>query len=242
VTQIVSVPGREPGEQGQALPALVLVVVALLAFTVFVIVPLGSASDRRAESRTAADAAALAAVDSAAESIRGIGAVLPPGLGGSPGGADALRRTLDRLEPEGYAVAADYAGRNDGDLRDFRMTIFLAGGRPVIEAFAAIRSDEQIEATDRYAQAKATARVDVLGGLCAAGGAWGLELDDGSCRAIDDLLAPLPTPTPTPTPTPSPTSTGTRSPSATPSPSPTPTPSELPRPRPPRVSDPYLVD
>lgn len=236
MTTVVLLPGREPEERGQALPALALIVAGLVAFTVFVIVPLGSANDRRAETRTAADAAALAAVDSAADSIRGIGTVLPPGLGGLPGGADALLRALDRLEPEGYAAAADYAGRNDADLTDFRMTISLRGGRPVIEAYAATRSDQPIESTDRFAHAEATARLDVLGGLCGVGNAWGLELDDGTCRSVVDLLAPLPTPTPTPTPT----DPGDET--EPPTPSPTPTPSDLPRPRPMRVSDLYLVD
>jgi hypothetical protein len=205
------------------LPALALICAGLVAFTVFVIVPLGSANDRRAQSRTAADAAALAAADSAATSIRAIGTALLPGLGDAPGSAETLLTTLDGLEAAGQVVAADYANRNDSDLTDFRMTISLAGRRPVIETFAATQSRNRIETTDRYAHGQATSRIEVLGGLCGVGDAWGVELSDGSCQAIDDLSAPLPPPPHHPHP-----------PHHPPAPDP-PTALEL------RVSDPYLV-
>jgi len=52
-------------ERGQALPALALIVAGLVAFTTFVIVPLGSADDRRAETRTGARTAAASTARSA---------------------------------------------------------------------------------------------------------------------------------------------------------------------------------
>lgn len=223
------------GERGQALPALALIAAGLVAFTVFVIVPLGSADDRRAEVRTAADAAALAGVEAAADVLRGIGTILPPGLGGVPGNGGVIQAALDRLQGDGATAAADYAGRNDADLTDFVLTVSLSGGRPVLEAHAETRSQEPIVDTSQYARSEATARLDVLGGLCGVGNAWGLELDDGTCRKVTDLLDPPPEPTPSPTPTP----TGTET--ASPSPTPTPTPSRLPGRRPLRLSDTYLV-
>jgi hypothetical protein len=222
-------------ERGQALPALALIAAGLVAFTVFVIVPLGSATDRRAEVRTAADAAALAAVESAADGLRGIGTILPPGLGGDPGNGNAIQNALDRLEGDGSVAAADYAARNDAELVDFVMTVSLASGHPVIEAYARTRSEETIETTDQYARAEATARIEVLGGLCGVGNAWGLELDDGTCRAVGDLLDPPPTPSPSPTPLP--TGTETESPSPSPTPTPSPTRSRAPL----RLTEPYLV-
>ncbi len=223
------------GERGQALPALALIAAGLVAFTVFVVVPLGSATDRRAEARTAADAAALAALESATDGMRGIGTILPPGLGGAPGSGQVILDVLDRLEGEGELAAADYAERNDAVLVDFDMAISLAGSQPVIEAYAETRGQEQVESTTQYARATATARLDVLGGLCGVGNAWGLELDDGTCRKVSDLLDPPEEPSPSPTPTP----TGTET--ASPSPTPTPTPSPTPHRTPLRLSDPYLV-
>jgi hypothetical protein len=236
---IQPVTSRGRRERGQALPALALIVAGLVAFTVFVMVPLGSANDRRAQTRTAADAASLAAVDSAAESIRGIGSLLLPGLGGPPGSGNGLLDLLDGLEAEGQAAALEYAARNDAELVDFRMTVSLAGARPVIEAYAATRSDRQIESTDSYAHAEATARTDVLGGLCGIGGVWGIDLDDGTCRSITDLLDPLPEPTPTPTPT---ETDDEDDEDEEEEPAPTPTPPDLPEPQPLRVTDPFLVD
>jgi hypothetical protein len=225
------------GERGQALPALALIAAGLVAFTVFVVVPLGSADDRKAEVRTGADAAALAAVESAADDLRGIGTILPPGLGGLPGNGDIILGILDGLQGNAETAAADYAARNDSDLIDFRMTVSLAGPRPIIEAYAKTRSRDAIEDTTQYARAEATARLDVLGGFCGVGGVWGLELDDGTCRSVLDLLEPPEPPEPSPTPTPTPTGTETPSPS----PTPTPTPEPLPHRRPLHLADPYLI-
>jgi hypothetical protein len=222
-------------ERGQALPALALIVAGLVAFTTFVIVPLGSADDRRAETRTGADAAALAAVDSVRDGLIALANVLPPGLGGGPGNGNILLDGLDRLPSDAAVAADDYARRNDSDLTDFQLTIDLDGLRPVIRALAHTRNQDAVETTDRFARAQATAELDVLHGFCGVDGAWGLELDDGSCRSLADLLDPLP-PTPTPTPTP----TGTTSP--TPTPTPTPTPEPLPHRVPLDLSDPALID
>ena len=101
---------------------------------------------------------------------------------------------------EGELAAADYAERNDAVLVDFDMAISLAGSQPVIEAYAETRGEEQVESTTQYARATATARLDVLGGLCGVGNAWGLELDDGTCRKVSDLLDPPEEPSPSPTP------------------------------------------
>ena len=200
------------GERGQALPALALVVAGLVAFTVFVIVPLGSATDRRAEARTAADAAALAALDSVAEDLRGIGTILPPGLGGNPGNGVAILDVLADLEAAGAVAAEDYAARNDARLVDFDMDISLAATRPVVIAYARTESVDAIETTSQKAHAEATARLDVLGGFCGVGNAWGLELDDGTCRKVTDLLDPPEEPSPSPTPTPTGTETASPSP------------------------------
>lgn len=224
---------RWRSERGQALPALVLIATGLVAFTVLVIVPLGSATDRRAEARTAADAAALAAVDAVAENARGLGTLLPPGLGGDPGNGKALLNALERLDENGAAAAADYAARNGGELVDFSLTLSVAEGRPVVRAYARTRGVRPVETTDQHAYASATAEVRVLSGLCPAGNAWGLELDDGTCRGVADLLDPPPTPSPTPS---------GDGPSASASPSPTESPSPLPGWRPLRLSEPILVD
>jgi hypothetical protein len=195
---------RSRGERGQALPALALLVSALVMFTLVVIVPMGSAADRRAEARTGADAAALAALRAVVEDLDGLDALLPPGLGGTVAEGQALEQTLDLMGSRSQAAAAEYAVRNDTNLVDFDIDISLAARRPMIQAYAATRSQQDIVDTNQRANAQARAQLRVADGLCGVGGGWGLELSDGSCRSLADLLIEPPPPLPDPPPPPDP--------------------------------------
>src|SRR5438270_7463774 len=96
---------RLTGEEGQVFPALLLVVVVLL-FAGLAIGQLGSASDQRGQTQTAADAAAVAAAQQMlAQAIldNGTGA-LPPGL------ADHVQLSGDYTAP---AVAACSAANHN---------------------------------------------------------------------------------------------------------------------------------
>ncbi len=174
----------ERDEAGQVFPAMVLVVVALLAFTLYVIVPLGSGADRRAEVSTAADAAALAALVEVGQSVQGIGTLLPPGLGGDPEDGDTLSAVFDGLADRGCDAAVRYAEDNNAELLSCEVRIDF----PYVTAYAETRHESTVEDTDLRLTAEATAEMEILSGLCPAGPGLGLELEDGSCTALDDLI------------------------------------------------------
>lgn len=176
--------GRE--ESGQVFPAMVVVVLGLVGFTLFVIVPLGSGADRRAEVSTAADAAALAALVDVGESVRGIGTLLPPGLGGDPGDGDAISAILDDLESSGCDAAMRYAEENNTDLVYCDVSIDF----PYVTSYAETRHDSTVEDTGVRLDAEASAEMGIRSGLCESGAGLGLELEDGSCSSITDLLEP----------------------------------------------------
>lgn len=176
--------GAPRDESGQIFPAMAVVVLGLLAFTLYVVVPLGSGADRRAEVTTAADAAALAALTDVAESVRGIGTLVPPGLGGDPGDGDALVAVFDGLEERACDRARQYAADNNAELADCDVTVDL----PYVTAYAATRHDSTVEDTELRLTAEATAEMEVLSGLCRAADGIGVLLEDGSCSGLDDLV------------------------------------------------------
>src|SRR5438094_520230 len=135
-------------EEGQVLPVLLLLVVALVAVGV-ALLPVGQAADMRAHAQTAADAAALAGAQDlagAAKASLASSRVAPdqvaPGLVGSS--------TLSGADPCG--AADSYARRNATSLIDCKVL-----GRDVL---VAVKTDETLNS--RRSQEQARARFSVV--------------------------------------------------------------------------------
>lgn len=131
-------------EEGAAASALLIVsAVVALAALMYIALPFGAASDAKSESRTAADAAALAGAEHARDNLLDV--IELNGWSGGPWGQEIP------LGPSaGYLSAADFASRNDGTLTyyDFEGST----GR----AYATVSGRE---VADHVATAEATASI-----------------------------------------------------------------------------------
>jgi hypothetical protein len=153
------------GDEGSVLPALVVAVLGLVAFTLFTMVPLGSAADERAKARTAADAGALAAATQVRFNLEPLYAELAdlPRAGPRPTPGDIASRLLRGACDEAlrYAVRNGAAGSSVQCARS-----------GMWEFTVSVRMAQPIEDTTQYASATATARLDAPGlrigssGLC----------------------------------------------------------------------------
>lgn len=188
------------------LPAVVAVVVGAL----LLIRLIGSATNDEREARTAADAAALAAVDRWRVDLRSAfdGAVdaSDPATFWSFAGTD-----LGSLASGAMSADADrYARANDAEL--VSIDLDPAAARVTVR----VRHVDTVPDTSTRKESVATAELVLRSGVCRSGSRLGY-LVGGTCRTT----APAPTPPPTPSPTPSP-SPGAPTPSPTPPPPPPP--------------------
>ena len=203
-------------ESGSVSLFLVPAIAALVAVTLTAVIILGSATNDRRESGTAADAAALAAGEVWDDALGArfglVRAATDPGAFW-----DIAGRPLSAFTPEGdmRARAAAFAARNGAELVDFDVDYDAA------EVTVRVRNLETVPDAGRQMESTATSALRFRSGLCRNGAVLGL-LISGHCH----LAAPVvPTPTTTPTPTPTPTPSASPTP---PPPPPPPPPFELP--------------
>jgi hypothetical protein len=188
-------------DRGSVSPFLVPATVALLFVTFLAIAVIGSATNDRRESTTAAD-----------QWQSSLEAYFDHHAGASEH-ADFWALAGTRLQDVTssstmQASAASYAARNDAELVDFAVDFTTA------QVFVRVRNNDTVPQSSKRVESTATAGLEFRRGLCRSGVRLGY-LIGGACRTVPDVL---PTPTPTPTPTPSPG--GTPAP-ATPEPTPT---------------------
>ena len=181
-------------ERGSVSALLIPAVAGLVAVTIVVIVMVGSATNDRRESTTAADAAALAAADVWVNAVE-----------------NAFDAAWDADDADGFwgfagtdlgalssgavsAAAARYADDNDATLVSLNVDPVRA------EVTVRVRNNDTVPNSDRRIESVATAKLVLESGACRSG-RWLGFLVGGSCRTAP----PAPTPTPTPTPEPSPT-------------------------------------
>ncbi|MBT0772640.1 hypothetical protein KIH74_27095 [Kineosporia sp. J2-2] len=126
---------RHPDDSGQiALGLMLLVTVLLLVLAVRVFVPFGQATDQKASSRGAADAAALAAAEQIQDDLAD---ALLEAIDAART-ADDLLGVMDALDAGfGRQAASEYADHNDADLIGYRYS----------------RSDGRVWAEVRYREA-----------------------------------------------------------------------------------------
>ena len=151
-------PARPGGDGGQVTTALlVLMVLAVLAVVLKALVPLVAATDQRSRAQTAADAAALAAVDLFADRTR---KALEPGKGLGYAG-----RSLNAFFtcPAGRQEAQDYAGRNGATLIDGEWSCGRRG--PGTDVRVQVRSDDRLEGAQR-SEARARAALGLSPDPC----------------------------------------------------------------------------
>lgn len=182
---------RVSGDAGQVAPVVALLVVLSLAFLGMVLLQLGRAADLRGGAQSAADAAALAAIDRGRDDI--VASLRRGDLRGAQEGLTGSRRAM-------AARASAYAEENDARLVDIRFASrweVLTVVRTVGEV-----DDEPVEVTgDRRGRGVAQARLAV-------------SPDPASC------VIELPERPPSPSPIASPTATVAPSPTPTPDPLP----------------------
>lgn len=197
--------GRRPrGDAGQVTTALLFAaVLGALVLLLSVLLPLAGATDQRSRAQTAADAAALAAVDRLGRGVED--------LVGRPVGFDG-----DRLRPlvgcrAGLAAADTYAGRNGADVTAYDAHDCGRSLRSTAVTVDVLMQDAL--PTGQRSRARAAAGMDLPLGPC--------RLSPDPAELIRDLTAPPPPPPPPPPP----------DPEGKPKPTPTPTPPPEPEPR-----------
>jgi hypothetical protein len=193
-------------DRGSVSLFLVPATVALLFVTFLAIAVIGSATNDRRESTTAADAAALAAAQEWQDSLKDY---FDLHAGASEHGAFwglAGTRLQDVTSSSAMqASAASFAARNDAELVDFAVDFATA------QVFVRVRNNDTVPQSSKRVESTATAGLEFRSGLCRSGVRLGY-LIAGACRTVPDVL-----PTPTPTPSPSP---GQTPPPVTPEPIP----------------------
>lgn len=134
---------RRQGERGAAALSLLVVSVILgLAVLFFMAVPLTEATSKKAKSRNAADAAALASVDYVREGI-----FQALGVSGWTGSWASLAGLLDG----GVSEAQYFAAQNDATVVAFQGPTLANGW----EAYVRVRGNEQVDGQWVYSEAKA---------------------------------------------------------------------------------------
>lgn len=165
---------RLGGEEGQVLPLLLVLVVAILAVGLMLF-QVGRAADLRSTAQTAADAAALAAAENMKDQLQ----VQADDDGG------ATLTTLD--EEQMRQAASDYAQRNGGRLRELDRDGFVVR----VEVETAERLGESArdlgeEAEEERGSAEARAALELSGGLWGPPGSSGAVLGKGNGKIPDE--------------------------------------------------------
>lgn len=176
-------------EGGAMLVATIPVVAGLLFVATVLIVMLGSASSDRRGASSAADAAALAAVQEwdrrlEAEFADHVSASTADEFWALAGSASVTWSMHAGM----YAAAQDYAGRNDMVLVD--MSVNTVRHTVTVQ----VRAKDEVPGTSTRMEGTATAELDLNGGLCFSGPELGY-LIGGSCRTEPEPAPPSPSPT-----------------------------------------------
>ncbi|GAB4084450.1 hypothetical protein GCM10028784_10800 [Myceligenerans cantabricum] len=166
---------HDDGERGSLHVMTIPTAVALVTGAVLVIAMVGTATNDRRESSSAADAAALAA---AQEWDEHLGILSGLHLGALDflafwGIVDAPVLTGD-VRAEMYEAAQEYAERNGAELTDLRIDTER------LQVTAEVRHEEEVPVAETRTAAAATARVELSGGLCLGDGGLGWRVD-GEC-------------------------------------------------------------
>jgi hypothetical protein len=187
---------RERGEDGQALPGLLVVTLAAFAIALGLF-SLARGEEQSARSDTAADAAALAAVKQwHIEALRALqSTAMTPAIG-------ATLTALNVYQPaSGYPSAEEFARANGASMvpGGYRWIPDLSPVTWTVEVTVEQRDDLPNDADE--ARSTSRARLEATGGLCNAGASVGLVLRDQSCadpaRAAQVCTPPTPaTPNP----------------------------------------------
>lgn len=182
------------GESGSISLFLVPAIAGILAAAVLVIVVLGSATNDRRESVTAADAAALAAGQAWRDGLEDTfdDAVDAADDGNAAAFWDLAGRPLSFGNPQAAmeAAARSYAARNNAELLD----LDVDWPRGKVTAF--VRSLDEVPESGTRIESRATSELVFVSGLCRSGSTLGFLLG-GTCLGA----APEPEPTPEPTET-----------------------------------------
>lgn len=182
---------RERGEDGQAMPGLLVVTLAAFAIALGLF-SLARGEEQSARSDTAADAAALAAVKQwHVEALRALqSTAMTPAIG-------ATLTALNVYQPaSGYVGAEEFARANGARVvpGGYRWIPDLSPVTWTVEVVVEQRDDLPNGADE--ARSTSRARLEAKGGLCNAGVSVGLELRDGSCA--DPVRAAIVCTPPTP--------------------------------------------
>ncbi|OJV58699.1 MAG: hypothetical protein BGO38_14990 [Cellulomonas sp. 73-145] len=171
-------------------------VVALVTVTLLAVVGIGSATNDRRESSTAADAAALAAADAWRDRV---GVAFGAAWSATdPVGFWAFAGTdLGSLADGSLSAAASsYAAANGAQLRS--LSVDPVRGQVTVQ----VENDAAVPTNGRHVQAVATARLRFESGACRSGRLLGF-LVGASCSTSAPAATPTASPTPGPTPSPS---------------------------------------
>lgn len=166
---------RHDDERGSLHVMTIPAAVAFVTGAVLVVTMIGSATDDRRRSGTAADAAALAAAQEWDEHLGILG-----GLHLGAGDAAGFWGLLDAPPLTGEArvrmeeAAQEYAERNGAELTALR----LDGSR--LQVTVEVRHTDEVPVAEVRSGASATARVRLTGGLCLGAGGLGWRVD-GEC-------------------------------------------------------------
>lgn len=177
---------RAGDDEGSTLVALPVLVVCLVSLALAVLVPWGDAAASRTTSRTAADAAALAAAHAWDDGLHPLWAPVASG-------DRAAATHLLALPPHSHALAGvraaaqQYADANGEDL--VSLTVVARPGS-AIGFRATTRSRHAVTGTAERTEATSTAEVRLESGLCLAGGNFGLRTATGCLTTLPEPPAP----------------------------------------------------
>ncbi len=189
-------------DTGAANLLIIPAVAGILGAAILVIVMVGSATTDRRQATTAADAAALAAVDVWRDNIQHDYLVAAAAHDENDFWDFAGRRLSSFAGPSLTAAAQALADDNDADV--VAMSVDPSTGEVTVR----VRSRTVVPHTSTLMASVSTARLEFLGGACRSGVRVGFWVS-GVCRTS---APPTPTPTPTPTSPPPPTPTPTPTP------------------------------
>ena len=167
-------------ERGSMHVMVIPIALGLVSAAILVVVVLGSATNDRRQSGTAADAAALAAAQEWDEHLG-----LLHSLHHTPGGFSDFWGILEEVlltayvRDEMYEAAEVYAERNGAELED------LDFDADSLQVAVEVKHKDEIPVAKVHSEAEATAQIRLSGGLCQGNGTLGWMLD-GECVTEPD--------------------------------------------------------
>lgn len=175
-------------DSGDMLVLLVVAVALLVAVALAFLVPIGAAVVDRRTASTAADSAALAAVDAWRGELEDLHARLLT-TADADTFWDSLGHDLGWYRPTGMTTAAErYASRNDSVLLSYAAS--ASAGTVSVR----VRSKERVPGTHEYVHSSATAALVLERGLCLDRGRVGIVIAGTCATSPDDVSQPEPPP------------------------------------------------